>query len=128
MDRHPRRLPVFLKLAQIRFPIGAIASIAHRVSGVLLFIALPVVAVLLDTSLRDEAGFASVRDLISSPLAVVAAGVLVWALVHHVLVGIRHLLMDVGIGGELERARASARLVLIAAPALAVFLLFWGLS
>ena len=128
MDRHPRRLPVFLKLAQIRFPIGAIASIAHRVSGALLFIALPVVAVLLDTSLRDEAGFASVRDLISSPLAVVAAGVLVWALVHHVLAGIRHLLMDVGIGGELERARASARLVLIAAPALAVFLLFWGLS
>ncbi len=128
MDRHPRRLPVFLNLAQIRFPIGAIASIAHRVSGVLLFIALPVVAVLLDTSLRDEAGFASVRDLISSPLAVVAAGVLVWALVHHVLAGIRHLLMDVGIGGELERARASARLVLIAAPALAVFLLSWGLS
>lgn len=128
MDRHPRRLPVFLKLAQIRFPIGAIASIAHRVSGVLLFIALPVVSVLLDTSLRDEAGFASVRDLISSPLVVVAAGVLVWALVHHVLAGIRHLLMDVGIGGELERARASARLVLIAAPALAVFLLFWGLS
>ena len=128
MDRHPRRLPVFLNLAQIRFPIGAIASIAHRVSGVLLFIALPVVAVLLDTSLRDEAGFASVRDLISSPLAVVAAGVLVWALVHHVLAGIRHLLMDVGIGGELERARASARLVLIAAPALAVLLLVWGLS
>ena len=128
MDRHPRRLPVFLNLAQIRFPIGAIASIAHRVSGVLLFIALPVLAVLLDASLRDEAGFASVRDLISSPLAVVAAGVLVWALVHHVLAGIRHLLMDVGIGGELERARASARLVLIAAPALAVFLLFWGLS
>ena len=128
MDRYSRRLPVFLNLAQIRFPIGAIASIAHRVSGVLLFIALPVLAVLLDTSLRDEAGFASVRDLISSPLAVVAAGVLVWALVHHALAGIRHLLMDVGIGGELERARASARLVLIAAPALAVFLLFWGLS
>lgn len=128
MDRYSRRLPVFLNLAQIRFPIGAIASIAHRVSGVLLFIALPVLAVLLDTSLRDEAGFASVRDLISSPLAVVAAGVLVWALVHHVLAGIRHLLMDVGIGGELERARASARLVLIAAPALAVLLLVWGLS
>ena len=128
MDRHPRRLPVFLKLAQIRFPIGAIASIAHRVSGVLLFIALPVVAVLLDTSLRDEAGFASVRDLISSPLAVVAAGVLVWALVHHVLAGIRHLLMDVGVGSELATARASARLVLVAAPALALLILVWGLT
>ena len=42
--------------------------------------ALPVAAVPHDPSLRDEAGFASVRDLISSPLAVVAAGVLVWAL------------------------------------------------
>ena len=128
MDRHPRRLPVFLKLAQIRFPIGAIASIAHRVSGVLLFIALPVVAVLLDTSLRDEAGFASVRDLISSPLAVVAAGVLLWALVHHLLAGVRHLLMDVGVGSELVRARASARLVLVAAPALTLLFLVWGLS
>jgi succinate dehydrogenase / fumarate reductase cytochrome b subunit len=128
MDRYSRRLPVFLNLAQIRFPIGAIASIAHRVSGVLLFIALPVLAVLLDASLRDEAGFASVRGLFSSPLSLVVAGVLAWALVHHVLAGIRHLLMDVGIGGELERARTSARLVLIAAPALAVLLLVWGLS
>ncbi len=128
MDKQPRRLLVFLNLAQIRFPIGAIASIAHRVSGVLLFIALPVLAALLDASLRSEAGFASVRGLLSSPLALVVSGVLAWALVHHVLAGIRHLLMDVGIGGELERARASARLVLFAAPALALLLLVWGLS
>ena len=128
MDRPTPRLPVFLNLAQIRFPIGAIASIAHRVSGVLLFIALPVIALLLDASLRSEAGFASVRDLFSSPFWIVTAAVLLWALVHHVLAGIRHLLMDVGIGGELERARTSARLVLIAAPALAVLLLVWGLS
>ena len=127
MDKQPRRLLVFLNLAQIRFPIGAIASIAHRVSGVLMFIALPVLAALLDASLRSEAGFASVRGLLSSPLALVVSGVLAWALVHHVLAGIRHLLMDVGIGGELERARASARLVLLAAPALALLLLVWGL-
>jgi succinate dehydrogenase / fumarate reductase cytochrome b subunit len=128
MARHSRRLPVFLNLAQIRFPIGAIASIAHRVAGVLLFIALPVIAFLLDASLRTEAGFSSVRELLSSPLWVVAAAVLLWALVHHVLAGVRHLLMDVGVGSELARARASARLVLVAAPALALLLLVWGLS
>ena len=128
MDRHSRHLPVFLNLAQIRFPIGAIASIAHRVSGVLLFIALPVLAALLHASLRSEADFASVRGLLSSPLSLVVAGVLAWALAHHVLAGIRHLLMDVGIGSELERARASARLILVAAPALALLLLVWGLS
>lgn len=81
MARHSRRLPVFLNLAQIRFPIGAIASIAHRVAGVLLFMALPAVALLLDTSLRTEAGFAAVRDLLSSPFRVAMAALLLWALV-----------------------------------------------
>lgn len=128
MDRHSRRLPVFLNLAAIRFPIGAIASIVHRIAGVLLFIALPVVALMLDASLRTEAGFAAVRDLFSSPLWVVTAAVLLWALVHHVLAGVRHLLMDIGVGSELATARASARLVLVAAPALALLLLVWGLT
>ncbi|WP_026295882.1 succinate dehydrogenase, cytochrome b556 subunit [Aromatoleum toluclasticum] len=127
MARHSRRLPVFLNLAQIRFPIGAIASIAHRVAGVLLFMALPAVALLLDTSLRTEAGFAAVRDLLSSPFRVATAALLLWALVHHVLAGVRHLLMDVGMGRELANARASARLVLAAAPALTLFLV-WGLT
>ena len=108
MDKPPHRLPVFLNLAQIRFPIGAIAAIAHRVSGVLRFIALPVLAALLDASLRSEADFASVRGLLSSPLPLVVAGVLAWALVHHVLAGIRHLLMDTGWGYELGLSRLTA--------------------
>ena len=128
MDRPTTRLPVFLNLAQIRFPIGAIASIAHRVAGVLLFIALPVVALMLDASLRTEAGFVAVRDLLSSPLWIATAAVLLWALVHHLLAGVRHLLMDVGVGSELARARTSARLVLVAASALALLLLVWGLT
>ncbi|WEN43019.1 Succinate dehydrogenase cytochrome b556 subunit [Thauera sp. GDN1] len=128
MDRHSRHLPVFLNLAQIRFPIGAIASIAHRVAGVLLFIALPVIALTLDVSLRTEAGFASVRDLLSSPFWTVTGAVLLWALVHHVLAGVRHLLMDVGVGSELVQARVSARLVLVGAPVLTLLFLAWGLS
>ena len=128
MDRYSRRLPVFLNLAQIRFPIGAIASIAHRVAGVLLFIALPIVALMLDASLRTETGFAAVRNLLSSPFWIATAAVLLWALVHHVLAGVRHLLMDIGVGSELARARASARLVLVAAPALTLLFLVWGLT
>ena len=128
MERHSRRLPVFLNLAQIRFPISAIASIAHRVAGVLLFIALPVVALMLDASLRTEAGFVAARDLFSSPLWGVTAAVLLWALMHHVLAGVRHLLMDAGVGSELVRARTSARLILVAAPALTLVILVWGLT
>ena len=59
---------------------------------------------------------------------IATAAVLLWALVHHVLAGVRHLLMDVGVGSELVRARASARMVLIAAPALALLILVWGLT
>jgi len=54
--------------------------------------------------------------------------VLLWALVYHVLAGVRHLLMDVGVGSELVRARTSARLVLVAAPALTLVILVWGLT
>ena len=49
---NPQQPPVFLNLFRIRFPAGAIASIAHRISGVLLFLSLPYLAWLLDLSLQ----------------------------------------------------------------------------
>lgn len=128
MEKHGHRLPVFLNLAQIRFPVGALASIAHRVSGVLLFLALPALALMLDAALRSEAGFESVRALFAPSWWTAVAAVLVWALAHHVLAGIRHLLMDVGIGSGLAQARASARLTLVLALAVALSFLLWRLS
>lgn len=128
MEKHRYRLPVFLNLAQIRFPVGALASIAHRVSGVLLFLALPALALMLDASLRSAAGFESVRGLFAPSWQAVVAAVFVWALAHHVLAGIRHLLMDIGIGSGLAQARASARLTLVVALAVALSFLLWRLS
>ncbi|WP_068809634.1 succinate dehydrogenase, cytochrome b556 subunit [Thauera phenolivorans] len=126
MARPVRPLPVFLNLLRIRFPVGAIASIAHRVAGVLLFLALPPLALGLDASLRSEAGFEAMRDLLSSPWRALVGLILVWAAAHHLLAGIRHLLMDVGIGGGLAQARASARAVLVVAVLLAlVFAAGW---
>ena len=49
--------PVFLNLFRIRFPVGAVTSIAHRVSGVCLFLSLPFWIYLLDLSLQGAAGF-----------------------------------------------------------------------
>ncbi len=126
MARPARPLPVFLNLFRIRFPVGAIASIAHRVAGVLLFLALPPLALGLDASLRSEAGFEALRALFAGPWRGLLGLVLVWAAAHHLLAGIRHLLMDVGVGSGLAQARASARAVLVAAVLVAlVFVAGW---
>ncbi len=111
--------PKFLNLLQIRFPVGAIASIAHRVSGVLLLVALPLLARTLERSLRSEADYQALLDATRSPWTALALVIVVWAAAHHVLAGVRHLLMDVGVGSRLVRARASAWTVLVAAVVLA---------
>jgi succinate dehydrogenase / fumarate reductase cytochrome b subunit len=110
--------PVFLNLARIRFPVGAIASIGHRISGVLLVLALPFAVWALERSLRDDADFLTTADWMRLPAALLA-----WAAAHHLLAGIRHLLTDVGIGSSLPAARASAYAALIGAAAIGLALL-----
>lgn len=112
--------PKFLNLFHIRFPIGAIASIGHRVSGVLLLISLPLLALALERSLGSETAFESLRTAVAKPWWGLLLVVLVWAAAHHVLAGVRHLLMDIGIGSPLAQARASAWAVILAAAIIAV--------
>ncbi|AKU12307.1 putative succinate dehydrogenase cytochrome B subunit [Azoarcus sp. CIB] len=111
--------PKFLNLSQIRFPIGAIASIGHRVAGVLLVVSLPLLAFALDRSLRSESEFDALRDLVSEPWRALLLVILVWAAAHHVLAGVRHLLMDIGVGSRLSQARTSAWAAILAAGIIA---------
>jgi len=103
--------PVFLDLRQIKQPITAIVSILHRVSGVLMFLALPWSIYLLDRSLTSPAGFAEVSAFFDRPLVKLVAFVLLWSLLHHAAAGVRYLLIDFDIGIEIEAARRSARAV-----------------
>ncbi|MEO8924338.1 MAG: succinate dehydrogenase, cytochrome b556 subunit [Caldimonas sp.] len=113
--------PVFLDLMRIQMPVGAVTSIGHRISGVVLAASVPVAAYLLGLSLRDEAGFARVTALFGQ-FAVKAATVLVvWALAQHVLGGVRHLLSDFDVGSPLRVARRSAWFVNLAGVAVALF-------
>lgn len=123
-----RAAPTFLNLFQIRFPVGAIASIAHRVCGVLLLVALPLLARTLEQSLRSAADYEALLGAVRSPWIAVALVVIVWAAAHHVLAGVRHLLMDIGVGSRLVRARASAWAVLVAAVVLAAACAFRWLA
>ena len=110
--------PVFLNLTQIHMPIGAIASIGHRLSGVLLAASVPFGVALLDRSLQDEQGFAEVAGLLGHDAFKAAMLLVVWALAHHVLAGVRHLLSDFRIGSPLRAARRSAWLVNLGGVAL----------
>jgi len=107
--------PKFLNLFYIKLPAGGVASIGHRISGVLMFLSIPLLAYLFGLSLADPQGFQQAREFLrSAPLLVVSAA-LVWSLSHHLLAGIRHLLLDVDIGTDKAQGRASAWLVNVAA-------------
>ena len=103
--------PKFLNLLLIKLPPGGIASIGHRISGVLMFLFIPLLAWLFGLSLENPQGFQQAQEhLHSSPLMLLSV-LLVWSLSHHLLAGIRHLLLDVEIGLDKVTARLSAWLV-----------------
>ncbi len=123
MPHTPSR-PKFLNLLLIRMPVGAVASIGHRISGVFLFLSLPLAAFLLDLSLQGQAGFEQAAQLLSSPLLRMLQIVLAWSIIHHALAGLRFLLIDVDVGVLKPTARASALAVNVAAPLLALLFLW----
>ena len=113
--------PFFLNPMQIQMPVGALSSIVHRATGILLAASVPFAVYLLDLSLRSEHTFAAVTSLFARPAVKGVALVLIWALAHHALAGIRHLLTDVSIGSTLNAARRSAWLVNLGGVAIALF-------
>jgi succinate dehydrogenase / fumarate reductase cytochrome b subunit len=113
--------PVFLDPRHIQLPVGALASIGHRISGVVLAVGVPLVVYLLALSLRDEQSFALVSSQLRLLPVKAALVALVWALSHHVLAGLRHLLSDFDIGSPLRSARRTAWLVNLGGVALATF-------
>jgi succinate dehydrogenase / fumarate reductase cytochrome b subunit len=116
----PQARPKFLNLFQIRQPAPAIVSILHRVSGALLFLFLWVFLVGLQRSLGSPEAYAQLTAFIDQPLMKLGLLVLLWAYLHHSFAGIRHLALDLLLGIQLPRARASAFAVLAASFGLTV--------
>ncbi len=104
--------PVYLNLFKIRLPIAAIVSLAQRLSGILMFLAMPFIVYLLDLSVQSSAGFDRAMTLLQHPLLLVVQILLVWALAHHLFSGIRFLLIDADFGVDRRTANYSAWLVI----------------
>lgn len=105
--------PFYLNLIRIRLPIQGVVSIIHRITGVLLFIAIPFSVYLLDLSLQGESGFTKAQDILSSIFVQLAVLLLLWSLLHHFFAGLRYLLIDFDIGVDKQGSRLTAWLVLI---------------
>ena len=104
--------PFNLNLLTIRFPRTAIVSILHRISGVLIFLILPVLLYALQCSTQSAASFEQIKTFLSLPLSKLFVWFILSVFLCHILAGLRHLSMDMGIGETLKAARFSAALVL----------------
>jgi succinate dehydrogenase / fumarate reductase cytochrome b subunit len=103
-----KRRPVFLDLTRIDLPITAVISIIHRLTGVLFFVLIPFLIYLFDLSLSGQQGFEATSNLLDHWLARALLVLLSWGFAHHLLAGIRYLLIDIDIGVGLESSRVSA--------------------
>ena len=107
--------PVFLDLQVLTksLPIPGIVSILHRVTGVALFFLLPILLALLGGSLSSGETFETYKAWADNFLIKLIFWGVLWAFMHHMIAGVRFLLLDAHIGTDLSVARKSARIVLI---------------
>lgn len=109
-----KRRPVYLDLLAIRQPLSAIVSILHRLSGALLFlVGIPLLLWGVQASLETPETFARFEAVAAHPLGKLVALGLAWAYLHHLLAGVRHLVLDLHVGLDLPSARRSAVIVFV---------------
>lgn len=113
-----QKRPKHLDLTKIRLPLPALVSILHRASGAVLFLFIWLFLYGLERSLASPQDFAALKSLLAQPLVKLLLLGLLWAYLHHLCAGIRHLAMDVHCGTELAAARASSWAVLVVSIAL----------
>lgn len=89
------------QILSYRLPPAGVVSILHRVSGALMFLLLPFVIWLFDTSVSSEASFETFTSAFVAGIGLVPGWfvklvvlALIWAYLHHAIAGVRHLWMD----------------------------------
>ncbi|WP_025819830.1 succinate dehydrogenase cytochrome b556 subunit [Shewanella marina] len=120
-----KQRPVHLDLQTIHFPATAIASILHRVSGVIMLFAVGILIWLLNESLSSPEGFAQVQQWFDSIILKFIVWGILTALGYHLLAGIRHLIMDSGRWEEFDSGNKSAKAVFVIAIIFSVLVGAW---
>ena len=116
-------------IVSYRLPPAGIVSILHRVSGAVMFLLMPLVIWLFDTSVSSEVSYGSFTAAFTAGIGFVP-GVLVklvvlgliWAYLHHFIAGVRHLWMDATHSVTKEQGHSSAVITLASSVVLTVAL------
>ncbi|MBC3412120.1 MULTISPECIES: succinate dehydrogenase, cytochrome b556 subunit [Pseudomonas] len=117
--------PVNLDLRTIKLPITGVTSFLHRVSGIILFLGLAIMLYALSKSLESAEGFGEVKACLTSPLAKFIAWGLLSALLYHLVAGVRHLIMDMGVGETLEGGRLGSKIIIAVSVVVIVLAGVW---
>jgi succinate dehydrogenase / fumarate reductase cytochrome b subunit len=121
-----KKRPINLDLSTIRFPITAVVSILHRVSGTFLFLLIPLLLWLFSQSLSSETSFSGLQQTLTDHTSL---RLVLWLIVvgffYHLFAGLRHILMDMHIGEELKKGRTTAKLTLLFTIVIALFAGVW---
>ncbi|MRI34643.1 succinate dehydrogenase, cytochrome b556 subunit [Endozoicomonas sp. OPT23] len=117
--------PVNLDIATIKLPLPAYTSLLHRISGIALFVGVAFLLYGLDMSLSSEQSFAELKAVLTGGFAKFVVWVLLSGLIYHFVAGIKHLLMDIGIGEGKESGRTGAVVTIAVSVVLIVLAGVW---
>ncbi|HCL85928.1 succinate dehydrogenase, cytochrome b556 subunit [Pulveribacter sp.] len=125
-----RNINIFHDVRTYRMPLAALVSILHRISGMIMFILLPFVIWMFDTSVSSEFSFARFTSAFAAGVGFVpgwlvklVALALIWAYLHHLIAGLRHVWMDVSHSAvNKDFGRQSAAFTLVVSIALTLVL------
>ena len=107
-----KKHPKYLALHLIKLPLPGFVSILHRISGLLLFFALPLLLLMLQYSLRSIETYTQLMAIVTHPLAKLILLGLLWAFLHHFCAGLRYMAIDLHYVRDLAQARSSSWAVL----------------
>ncbi|MFT4851937.1 MAG: succinate dehydrogenase / fumarate reductase cytochrome b subunit [Saprospiraceae bacterium] len=105
-------------LMAFAWPLSALASITHRIAGVILFVGIAFGLYALDMSLSSAAGFDAFKGMLKSPFGMLVTWGLLSALAYHFVAGIKHLLLDMEVADTLEGSNFAAKVTILVSAVL----------
>lgn len=117
-----KQRPIHLALHLIKLPLPGIVSILHRISGLMLFFALPLLLLMLQYSLASIETYTQLMAVLANPLLKLLLLGLLWAFLHHFCAGLRFLAIDMHYVRNLAQARNSSKVVMVVSLVLTVLI------